>query len=84
MSVNETFSTSLSTQSSSGAEVTYVRVIVLRSLFFISAILLNERSPVQFEHMNIRSAMDSLRLETLIGNHARELTLPYQLVLNNL
>ena len=28
--------------------------------------------------------MDSLCLETLIGDHARELTLPYQLVLNNL
>ena len=28
--------------------------------------------------------MDSLRLETLIGDHGREVTLPYQLVLNNL
>ena len=34
--------------------------------------------------MDIRSALDSLRLETLIGDHARPLTLPYQLVLNNL
>ena len=49
VSVNKTFSTSLSTQSSSDAEVTDMRVIVLRSLFIISAILLIERSPVQFE-----------------------------------
>ena len=28
--------------------------------------------------------MDSLRFETLIGDHAREITLLYQLVLNNL
>ena len=52
-------STPLSTLRSSSAE-NRSPVIVLRNLFFINAIRLNERSPEQLEtikHMNMRSAM---------------------------
>ena len=54
-------STSLSTLRSSSAD-NRSSVIVLRYLFFINAIRLNERSPEQLEtikHMNMRSAMET-------------------------
>ena len=62
MSENEIrCSTSLSTLRSSSAD-NRSSVIVLRNLFFINAIRLNERSPEQLEtikHMNMRSTMET-------------------------
>jgi len=82
MSTKETLSnTSLSTLSSSNAD-SRLSVMVLRSLFLMSAILLKERSPEQFEtikHMKMRNA---IHLEMSSADHACELTSPYQLVLN--
>ena len=62
MSENEIWcSTSLSTLRSSSAD-NRSSVIVLRNLFFLNAIRLNERSPEQLEtikHRNMRSAMET-------------------------